>query len=633
MTHENTIQKEARELLRKYWKHETFRTPQAEVISCVLQGRDALALLPTGGGKSVCFQIPALLQPGLCLVISPLIALMKDQVQNLEQKGLQAISLAGPLCEDRLSDLLDNCVFGPYKFLYLSPERLQVSWIMDRLRKLPIHLIAVDEAHCISQWGHDFRPAYLKISELKTHFPEVPFLALTASATPRVQQDILTHLRLKNPAVFTGTFARKNLEYRIEHTQDKHYSCVQILQKHRGSAIIYVRTRRACLEMSSRLQADGLLTTYYHGGLSSADKQKNMDLWLQDKVQVMVATNAFGMGIDKPDVRTVIHLQLPENLENYYQESGRAGRDGQRAYGVLLLGPDDIGRSRAQFLSGLPTKTFLKTVYVKLCNYFQIAYGEGFLSEHSLDFNRFCEHYQLPVTMAYNAMQFLDRQGVISLSQEFSKKVTAQFLWPSQEVVRYASMYPKAQGVLTALLRTYPGIYEYPVALNLALVANKSGESEKTITQWLSEWQTKEMVAYSAKSNDTRIVFNEVREDAYTINRISKYLEAQNNLKTHQFERVVLFATQQDRCKSRELLEYFGQKTPDCGICSGCSGNLKNDGTLDKRLLEILQNGPADSRTLQQQTQAETQTLLHAIEEMLERGSIRLQPNNQYRLK
>src|SRR5690606_26040355 len=314
------------------------------------------------------------------------------------------------------------------------------------------------------------RPAYLQISTLKTHFPEVPFLALTASATPRVQKDIVAHLGLKNHALFTGSFSRDNLGYIAMQTQDKHYSCVQILKKHRGSAIIYARTRKATLDISDRLTRDGLTATHYHGGMSSDEKQRNMDRWLTDEVQVMVATNAFGMGIDKPDVRTVIHVQLPENLENYYQESGRAGRDGERSHAVLLLAPDDIERAKSQFLNVLPTKALLKTVYVKLCNYFQIAYGEGFMSEHSLDFNRFCEQYQLPVAAAFNAMQFLDRQGVISLSQEFTKKLAVQFLWPSKEVVRYGSLYPKAQGVLNAILRTYPGIYEHSVPLNLAVI-------------------------------------------------------------------------------------------------------------------------------------------------------------------
>ena len=349
----------ALEILQKYWKHDTFRSLQSEIITAVLNGEDTFALMPTGGGKSICFQVPAMMNPGICLVISPLVALMKDQVANLKLKGIKAIALTGGIKSDEIIDLLDNCQFGDYKFLYLSPERLQSDWILDRIKNLPINLIAIDEAHCVSQWGHDFRPAYLKISNLKTHFPKIPFLALTATATFKVKEDIIEELGLHHPQIFQKSFARKNIAYMVFEAEDKLYKIEQILKKNPQPSIIYVRNRKSCLDVSSQLKSLGVKATYYHGGLSPKEKDTNMQLWMQEKAQVIVATNAFGMGIDKPNVKTVIHIQLPENIENYYQEAARCGRTGEKAFSVILTSPSDIIQSENQFLNVLPDKEFL----------------------------------------------------------------------------------------------------------------------------------------------------------------------------------------------------------------------------------------------------------------------------------
>ena len=329
-------------ILQKYWEHDAFRSLQNEIIDSVLSGRDTFALMPTGGGKSICFQVPALMKDGICLVISPLVALMKDQVANLQKRNIKAIALTGGIRSDEMIDLLDNCQFGNYKFLYLSPERLQSDWILERIKRLPINMIAIDEAHCVSQWGHDFRPAYLKISKLKTHFPKIPFLALTASATPKMRQDIIGELALENPAMYQKSFARENIAYMVFEVEDKLFRIEQILNKNPQPSIIYVRNRKSCLDISSQLQSLGFKSTYYHGGLSTKEKDRNMQLWMQEEAQVIVATNAFGMGIDKANVKTVIHIQLPENLENYYQEAGRAGRNSKKAFAVLLTSPSDI---------------------------------------------------------------------------------------------------------------------------------------------------------------------------------------------------------------------------------------------------------------------------------------------------
>jgi ATP-dependent DNA helicase RecQ len=558
------------QILKQYWQHESFRQPQEEIIQSVLNGRDTFALLPTGGGKSVCFQIPGLINDRLCLVVSPLIALMKDQVQNLEKKGIKAIALTGGLSVDEVSDLLDNCMYGNYKFLYLSPERLESEWIIERIKQLPINLVAIDEAHCVSQWGHDFRPAYLKISKLKTHFT-VPFLALTASATKRVKEDIIKHLGLENPAVFQKSFARDNIAYMVFETEDKLYRIQQMLKKNPEPSIIYVRNRKSCIDIAGQLTALGHKATFYHGGLKSAEKEKNMQLWLEEKVQVIIATNAFGMGIDKPNVRTVIHIQLPDNLESYYQEAGRAGRDGQKSYAVMLVNKADIQIARNQFIEVLPDKKFLKEMYVKLNNYLRIAYGEGINETFAFNLNGFCNQYGLPVIKTYNALQFLDREGIVTLSKEFTEKISIQFLIPSKEVIRYNSLNPADEEIVLAILRNYPGVFEIETAINTNLIAKKAKVTESELNAVLQKLHQKEVIVLHSSGNDSQLTFNEVREDDLTINRISKFLEKQNEVKIIQFDSVINYVNTNNRCKSRIILEYFDElPTTDCGICSHC---------------------------------------------------------------
>ena len=487
---------EAVAILQKYWKHDKFRSLQYEIIDSVLSGQDTFALMPTGGGKSVCFQIPAMINEGICLVISPLVALMKDQVANLQKRNIKAIALTGGIRSDEMIDLLDNCQFGNYKFLYLSPERLQSDWIMDRIKNLPINLITIDEAHCVSQWGHDFRPAYLKISALKKHFPQTPFLALTATATPRVKEDIINELGLHKPHIFEKSFARENIAYMVFEVEDKVFRIEQILKKNPQPSIIYVRNRKSCLDISSQLNSLGFKATYYHGGLSSKEKDKNMQSWMDEEMQIIVATNAFGMGIDKANVKTVIHIQLPENIENYYQEAGRAGRNGERAFAILLTSPSDIIQAESQFINILPDKKFLNLMYIKLCNYFRIAYGEGINEQFTFNLHHFCLKYEFPTLKTYNAMQFLDRQGIVSLSQEFSEKITLQFLIPSKEVIRYMSLNPNDEEIILAILRTYPGIYEMQTAFNLQLIAKKSNHKETEILTVLHKLKEKEIIEY-----------------------------------------------------------------------------------------------------------------------------------------
>lgn len=625
------------EILKKHFKFNSFRGLQEPIINSVLEGNDTFGLMPTGGGKSVCFQVPALAKEGLCLVISPLIALIKDQVQNLQKKDIKALSIIGNLSATEISELLDNALYGNYKFLYLAPERLQQEWVLERITALPINLVAIDEAHCVSQWGHDFRPAYLNIKRLRTLLPKVPFLALTASATHRVKEDVIEQLALKNPKIFQSSFERKNLAYKVMEVQDKFYQIQKILQVNSNPSIIYVRNRKACIEVSNNLNDRGIRSTYFHGGLTLSEKEKNMSLWIDEKVQVIVATNAFGMGIDKANVQNIIHIQLPENLESYYQEAGRAGRNGEYAQAVMLVNQYDILKAKQQFLEVLPDKAFLTNIYIKLFNFFQIAYGE--LPEERFDFNfsHFCTKYNLPVLKTYNALTFLDRQSIISLSQEFSKKVSLQFIIPSKEVIRYISLNPNDEEIISNILRSYPGIFDIETPINTDLIAKKSNTSEQKVLALLERLHQQEIVLYKAQNNDASVIFNEVREDEKTINRISKFLTAQNELKTSQLNSVIQYVTDHKTCKSVLLLKYFGEENPpECGICSVCVSEKKSDFDLKQisiKILQILSESPSSSRELELRLQLDHEQILETLQYLLEEEKIKINGVNEYTLK
>ena len=627
----------ALEILQKYWKHDNFRSPQNEIIESVLEGKDTFALMPTGGGKSICFQVPAMMQDGICLVISPLVALMKDQVQRLQSLDIKAIALTGGIRSGEMITLLDNCEFGNYKFLYLSPERLQSDWILERIKNLPINLIAIDEAHCVSQWGHDFRPAYLKISHLKTHFPKVPFLALTASATKTVLEDIIVELGLEKPVIFKKSFSRKNIAYMVFEVEDKLYRMEQILKKNPQPSIIYVRNRKSCSETALQLQSMGFKSTFYHGGLTSKEKEKNMNLWMNEEVQVMVATNAFGMGIDKSNVKTIIHIHLPENIESYYQEAGRAGRNNQKAFAIILTSPADKAQAQSQFINVLPDKVILKDIYIKLCNYFQIAYGEGINEQFSFNLNHFCQKYGFPTLKTFNAIQFLDRQGVLSLSQEYSEKITMQFLIESKEVIRYMSLNQQEEPIILSILRTYPGIYDTQTAINLSLIAQKSNCEETVIHSILEKLKSLDVIDYHKKNNDATIIFNEVREDERTINKVSKYLEKQNQQKVAQFEAVLNYINEKKVCKSRLILDYFGETgNSDCGICSYCiskEAKQTDISLINEKIIDLLKIQDLNSREIQKLTKNAEDDVIFALQHLLENESIIIKPNNKYTLK
>lgn len=621
------------EILKQYWGYTEFREPQKEIIQSVLSGKDTVALLPTSAGKSVCFQVPALAQKGICLVISPLIALMKDQVAALNQRNIKAIALTGGLRQDELSNLLDNAKFGNYKFLYLSPERLQSPWVLERLRELPVNLVAVDEAHCISQWGHDFRPAYKKVGLLKEAFPDVPFIALTATATPKVLEDIVEELQLNEPAIFKKSFVRENIAFGVIPAADKLQRTIDLASKSKGSVIVYVRNRKACVEYSAALNAKGISAGFFHGGLSIKEKEAQMANWMRNQTKVMVATNAFGMGIDKPDVRYVIHVQLPDSIENYYQEAGRAGRDGQKSYAIILFHDSDLALAKNQFLDILPDKKFLQTVFVKLCNYFGIAYGEGFDEIHSFNMHEFCRRYDFQVMKTYNALQFLDRQGVVSFSQEFSVRATLQFLIPSKEILRYMSVFPSEQEVISALVRTYPGIYEIPMEIDLGTIAQKSGKSTEEIQKLFDKWQEKEVASYRSQSKDATVCFHEAREDDRTINRVAKMLVSENLRKQNQLQSVLEYVQNDKDCRSAILLNYFGEKIADCGQCSTCFAKAKkklNNKEISHLILNLLSDEEKQMSSILNSLNEPEQDVIFALRELLDSGKVKITPANTY---
>jgi ATP-dependent DNA helicase RecQ len=534
--------------------------------------------------------------------------------------------------------MLDNCIYGNYKFLYLSPERLQQDIVQGRIKQMHVNLIAVDEAHCISQWGNDFRPAYKNITLLRELQPNANIIALTASATPNVVVDIIKELDFINPQVFKQSFKRDNLAYMVFETEDKFFKLEQILKKNPQASIIYARSRKHTFEINTYLENKGFKSTYYHGGLSNDEKEKHVEEWFNNQKQIMVATNAFGMGIDKADVKTVIHVNLPDSIESYFQEAGRAGRDRNYSTAIILYNDYDKLLVKKQFIDSRPNTKELKVLYRRLCNYFQISYGEGEYTTHSFSFTDFCKTYNLNSLLTYNGLTALDRLGVIQLSNQFGRKTILKFLIDSDKILRYFEQDLSVSVIGKTILRLYGGIFESPTAINLELVSSKTGQTIETIISTLKKMENDAVIELKLHHTDSSITFIVPREDDKTINVISKELETLNQKKKEEVKSVLNYIENTSVCKSIQLVSYFGEKTAQaCGICSVCASQEASPSKeetilISKKILLLLEDVQLTSREISEKLIFAEAKIIFVLRLLQDVGKIKINTKNQYYL-
>ncbi len=559
------------EILEKYWGYSAFRPLQEDIINSVLNGNDTLGLMPTGGGKSITFQVPALMRDGLALVVTPIISLMKDQVDNLIAHHVKATYLHAGLSFTEQRKTIEKCLYGKYKFLYVSPERLASSSFLNHLRHMPVSMIVVDEAHCISQWGYDFRPSFLNIYSIREYFPDVPVLALTATATGQVVTDIVEKLKFKKGyKVFKKSFARNNLSYVVRYSDDKMRQLIHILNSVSGSAIVYVRSRKRCKQISDELVRNGIVADYYHAGLIVEDKENKQNKWKSDEIRVIVATNAFGMGIDKPDVRLVIHFDLPNSLEEYYQEAGRAGRDGKNSWAVALTTHSDQGVLRRHVTDAFPEKEFIKKVYERVGNFLEVAVGEGFEKLCDFNFNLFCQTFKMPILPTHNALQLLTRAGYIEFIEEIETQSRIMILANKNELYDIASENPNVDRVLQALLRTYTGLFSDYVFINEAVISYRYSISENDIYEALIELNRLHILHYVPRKRTPYVLYTTSREETRYLQFPKAVYEDMRARMEQRVNAVINYAFTDSACREKLLLAYFEEESDDCGRCDVC---------------------------------------------------------------
>jgi ATP-dependent DNA helicase RecQ len=618
-------------VLQQYWKHNQFRPLQEDIIGSVLDGRDTLALLPTGGGKSVCFQVPALLREGLCIVITPLIALMKDQVEQLRKKEINAVAIHSGMARPEIDLHLNNALYGKMKFLYVSPERIQTEIFVERFKQMKVGLIAVDEAHCISQWGYDFRPPYLQIASLREIKPEVPVIALTATATTQVRDDIMKNLSFrKGSGLFQKSFARENLSFVIRKTDNKDKKLLEILQKVRGTAIIYVRSRKATQEVARWLAKKNIAASFYHAGLDFETRTKRQDEWINNKTRVMVATNAFGMGIDKPDVRIVIHLDLPENLESYYQEAGRAGRDGLRSYAVILYQDVDAINLQNKAEQSQPSLSYLSKVYQALANYYQLAVGSGAGESFDFEMYNFAERFQFNTLEVYNALRKLEEEGLIQFSESYYSPSSLHVLLDHTRLYEFQVANARFDDLLKMLLRLYGGeLFSGFMQVSENYLAKALQTPYHEIVALLLHLHQLNVIHYIPVKNKPQVTFILPRQDAEKLPVDKKRLEARRKLILDKAGSVTAFVQNTFRCRMQLIQDYFDETTfQSCGICDVCIEKRKKDNTaafenLIREILTVMKNKPLTLEELEQQVAPKDRELfVDVVRELVDEGKL-----------
>ena len=614
-------------VLRQYWGYESFRPMQEQIIRSVMGGRDTLALMPTGGGKSLTYQVPALAQDGLCIVITPLIALMKDQVDNLRRRGISAIAVHSGLSPRQIDIALDNCVYGDVKFLYIAPERLATEVFRLRVQRMKVSLLAVDEAHCISQWGYDFRPSYLRIAEVRRLIPDTPILALTASATKLVENDIIEKLSLDEPAILRSSFARDNLSYSVRAVDDKNEQLMRIISNVPGSGIIYVRTREGAEKIASWLQDQGVSADYYHGGLPNAERSLRQEDWTQGRTRIMVATNAFGMGIDKSDVRFVIHYTMCDSLESYYQEAGRAGRDGARSYAVLLTSPDDEVRVTKRFECEFPPLEDIKSIYEKICNYVQVAIGDGLQSSFLFNIHDFASREHIFTGKIQSALKILQQNGYMTLIEEMENPARIMFCVGRDDLYKIRVERNDLDHFLRTILRMYNGVFTEFRAIDECEIASVSGYKLEHVKELLKRlWQMR-IIRYVPSNRSPMIFFDEERLPTADLYIAPETYRLRKEMMHERFSKMLDYATNEERCRSRILSEYFGDtEAKDCGICDVCLARRKMEKSgksLQSQILEKLSGRELSVRDLVAEFRCDPQPLLDTLKAMHENGLVK----------
>lgn len=625
----------ATSILKQYWGYDHFRPMQEEIIHSILSGSDTLALLPTGGGKSICFQVPALMREGICIVISPLIALMKDQVEQLRKRKIPAVAIYSGMSKREIDFNLDNCVYGNIKFLYVSPERLKTDIFIERAQKMHIGLIAVDEAHCISQWGYDFRPPYLEIANFRALFPDINIIALTATATREVKQDIQDKLAFSNGKLFQKSFARSNLAYVVRKVENKEGKLMEMLQSVAGTAVIYVRSRRRTEAIARWLRKKQISADFYHAGLANQDRARKQEEWISSKTRVIVATNAFGMGIDKPDVRLVVHVDLPDNLEAYYQEAGRAGRDEAKAYAAILYDQNDIDKLAQRVEDTHPNLDSIKQVYQYLANYYRIAVGSSNMASYDFELQDFVKTYRLTSASTYYALQRLEEHGLIQLSEAYFSPSRLHILIDHTEMYRFQVANAALEPLTKALLRAYGGeLYTSFININEQELARQLKTPVDTVKGKLRKMAEMETVVYDEQKNKPQITFLTPRYDASRLPLSGKDLEQKKSIYARKVNSVIHYTCHQHRCRTQLLLEYFDELDYDlCGVCDICVAKKKNSTEhstalqpstyeeLSRLIKAYLQDTPAFPDQLLLDIRAENQQqLLDSIRIMLDQG-------------